>query len=193
MLARRLYDRQGNYNGSFGTATKSNIYDIAAAPIDQRIFGEERDWAEMLKDGATSYLTDGSRGTRFERDMNIDIKNPREELPKDKASILAMDTIPNLIDQQIDVSRPEDYEAHIWARAFQMSEMNSKAQDSLFTDPKSMENPALVQEGNTGTPVKGMSQDELYHTLGAAGIVNDHLYTDQDGAYLWSVTQTNAF
>lgn len=190
-----LYDPQGNYQGPFGAATKHLIYDITAAPLDQSVFSMEKSWDKVFQEGATSWTTDGARGYRKERDMNMDLKNPRQELPKDRAGLLAMDTIPNLIEQKIDMSHPADYEASTAVQMFQMSEMYSKAQDTLFTDPKSMENPQLRQEGpNTGKPQQGISQLDAYGMEGsAAGRINNFLWMDEDGAYLWSTESTVAF
>src|SRR5947207_12705086 len=90
MLAHRLWDLQGNYNGPYGAATKAHVYDITAAPLDQSIMSLEKSWDMVFKEGATSWTTDGARGYRKERDMNMDYKNPRQELPKDRSSLLAM-------------------------------------------------------------------------------------------------------
>jgi len=197
MLRRRLYDPQGNYHGSFGSATKADLYDITAAPLDQRIFSIENSYHEIFKEGATSYMTDQAKSEDRATQIAQELKNPRHELPKDRTGIITMDTIPYQIDQQINMATPMDYQASTYARMFQMSEMNAKTQDTLFTDPKAMENPALVQEGSGGRPsaaAKGMSQLELYSMDGsAAGILSNRLYLDQDGAPLMSIENLVAF
>lgn len=194
MLRGRLWDRQGNYNGSLGAATKAHVYDITAAPLDQRIFSMDHSFADAFKEGATSYITDGARGYRTERDMNMDLKNPRQELPKDRAGLMAMNTIPNLIDQKIDISTPADYEASNAVRLFQQSELNARSQDAMFTDPQAMENPSLAGDGRGSAPQKGLSQLEMYTFDGsAAGKPSNFLYTDQDGEYLNSVENVVAF
>lgn len=196
MLARRLWDPQGNYHGTYGAATKADLYDITAHPLDQRFFTTEASWHEVFKQGATSYITDQAKAEDMATQIKVEEKNPRHELPKDKPGLLAMDTIPYLVDQQINMATPMDYEAQSWARTFQMSEQNAQAQATLFTDPKAMENPSLVQEasGKQGAPAKGMSQLELYSMDGsAAGKISNYLYLDQDGAPLMSIENNVAF
>jgi hypothetical protein len=196
MLAHRLYDREGNYNGPLGAATKENLYDITAHPLDQRIFPMDHGFHEAFQDGATSWITQAGRGFRWERDMNMDVKNPREELTKDKPGLLAMDVIPNQIDQKIDMSHPADYEASNAVRLFQQSEMNGMYQEKMFTDPKALENPnsEKLSELSGSNGLKGTSQQELYSMEGsAAGKSSNHLYLDEDGTFLNSVENLVAF
>lgn len=196
MLAHRLFDLQGNYKGPFGSVTRELLYDITAAPLSQQIMSQENSYHEIFKEGATSYMTDQARVEDQARQIDVETKNPRHELPKDRAGILAMDSIPYLIDQQISMATPMDYDAQTWARTFQLSELNAKTQESVFTDPKAMENPSLVQEkgGGQGGPAKGLSQLELYSFEGsAAGVLTNRLYLDQDGAPLMSIENNVAF
>lgn len=186
MIAYQLFDRLQNYKGTLGAATKENIFSIDAPPIDQHILPRNLSAMDALRDGATSWITDGSRGYRYERDMNLDLKNPRQELPKDSSGILAMNAIPYQTDQKIDLARPEDYEASNGVLLLQQAVMNSQKQDSLFTDPKAMEGggpDGFVGGADAqGRNSKGMSQEELYSMGGSAtGNDDNRLYLDEDG------------
>jgi len=195
MLRHRLWDKLANYSGPYGMASKADLNDIQVHPLDQRIFKSDDSFAEAFKEGATSYITDGARGYRTERDMNMDLKNPRQELPKDKPGLQTMNTIPLLIDQKIDMATPADYEASNAVRLFQQSELNARYQESMFTDPQAMQkNPALSGDQRMSQATKGLSQEEFYGMEGsAAGRPNNFLYMDQDGNYLSSVENIVAF
>lgn len=196
MISQHLWSRQGNYEGPLGAATKENIYNIEAHPLDQRIFPMDHGLHEAMKDGASSWITEGGRGFRWERDMNMDVDDPRQELSKDRSGLLAMNVIPNQIDQKIDMAHPADYEASNAVRLFQQSELNGMYQEKMFTDPQALSKAqsGRLAETSDSNSLKGQSQLELYSMEGsAAGLVNNHLYLDEDGAYLNSVENLVAF
>jgi len=192
MTQYKLFDRLSNYGGGFGAAKKEAIMDLSAHRLDQQIFPFDHSAEDFHRDGASTFITQAGLESRMKRDLSLDIKNPRQELPKSASDEKSIDVIPNLIAQMPDMSHPADYEAHNNVRLLQESRLHSTEQETLFTDPKALENPRLNTDGQ-GKDNRSVSQLQVFAFDGsAAGKESNHL-VDEDGAYLNSVESVNAF
>lgn len=188
----KLWDRLSNYSGGYGSAKKDAIMDISGNRLDQQILPLDHSHADSFRDGASSYLMSNGLQSRMRRDLALDAKNPRQELPKSEADEKMIDLIPNQIDQMIPMSHPADFEASNNVLLLQQSRVHSTDQETMFTDPKALENKNLHGD-LPGRPNQGASQQEVYSFEGsAAGRQSNHL-TDEDGAYLNSVESNLAF
>lgn len=69
------------------------------------------------------------------RDMHLDYKNPREQLPPDFMSIKQAEIIPNFDQVMLNLLTPEDYEQQDQVKLVQDSRVNYMNQSALYTDP----------------------------------------------------------
>ncbi len=178
----RIHSNLANYHSDFGDAKKEDIYDLGGDRLSKQIFAMDGERLDKLTDEASSMLTTEGMGRRMTRDMMIDRRNSRQEISKSKVDIKEINRIPNLEPQQPDTSVPGDYRPSNAEKLYQGALINARNQANMYTDPKAMENKNL-SGGGGGNTVHGMSRDAIFR-LSAGGLDNDRLTTDEDGAYM---------
>lgn len=181
-----VYDRAYNYKGTYGEAGKADIHDLSSDRFKQQMWPLDKSRLDRIEDGATSYITHESLRSREARDYAIDLANPRQELSKDPAGLITMNVIPNLTPMQLDLSKPEDYEAHNSVSLFMKSRINSAREEKLFDDPAAVQKTAddIKYTGveAQGKPTETRSGNDFIMRGSAAGMLNDKLRVDEDGS-----------
>lgn len=195
-MAYNLFGRYENYGGGFGSAKKENIMNISASWIDQQIFPIDMAHMRTANDGASQFLTHRQYTGSQARDMAMDAKNPRQELPKNPSDVRNIEEIPQWDPQEIDMSTPMDYTAHDSVRMMQESSNYHSMQENLFTDSKLLDHPELNTD-KVGNTVHGLAQNDVFNSKfegSAAGKINNHLWDeDIDGSKLNTISSDSAF
>lgn len=205
----RTFDRFYTLTPYLGSANKDAVYSIDGDRLDQQVFAFDQGRLDHFVDGASSYITSANLEGRMRRDLAVDIGNPRQELPKNPTDKL-IDTIPNLVPVQPDMSTPADYEATTTASLYQEAKKHHRQEDNMFVKGKGggasisadkdnkTKNPGGSSETKTtadsGTYVPQRPMDQLDIFEGnAAGVEMNRLQKDEDNNYLNSVESINAF
>jgi hypothetical protein len=189
-----LFNPLRDYSGPIGNVKKFDMYRIDSNRLDTQILELNDSVLGALSDQASGIISMAGRTSRHARDYNIDVKNPREELPKDKGSILQMNAIPNLRPQMVDISHPADYEASNAIKLLQESNFNSQQQESMFTDPAALKRNMGESDAKQFQDDQSLTKTQEYMLEGsAAGIQSNRLTTDEDGSYVNSVEAQDAF
>lgn len=183
-----------DYSGPIGNVKKSDMYNINSNRLDTQIMELSDSVLGALSDQASGILSMAGRASRHARDYNVDIKNPRQELPKDRSAIEQMDAIPNFVAQMVDVGNPADFEASNAIQLLQQSNFNSNQQESMFTDPAALQRNLGQSDAKQMTDDQSLTKTQEYMLEGsAAGIQSNRLMTDEDGSYINSVESQDAF
>lgn len=187
-----LFGRFGNYKGPYGSASKASVMDLGAASIDQQMFPFDQTHLRSAAEGASNYMTSRQLDGNMKRDLAMDVKNPRQELPKNPNDLSNIDEIPFWAPEMIMINMKMDYSAHDQVRLLQDATQNFLKQENLFTDEK-LVGKDQYNTDKVGKTMTGISQAQMYSFGGsAAGRVSDRLYDDGDYT-LNSVTSESAF
>lgn len=213
-MSYKVFDRMMSVPTYYGSAKKEHIMSLDADRLDQQIFPFDHGRLDYFNDGASSYITSTNINSRLSRDLAMDIKNPRNELPKSNNDTRTIDVIPNLNPIQPDMSTPEDYEASVAINMYKQARQNHRKEDNFFVDKKAQKKdkangvgssvgpskgnkgPGKAREADTydAEPLKSLGILELFsHEGSAAGLHMNRLATDEDDAYLNSVESVQAF
>jgi hypothetical protein len=152
--------------------------------VGQLVFPEDETSHGVHEDAAEGEIKNLQLQSRQRRDMALDFYNPREELPHDITAERIVDEIPDWKPQVIDLSRPDDYEAHEQVRLLQDARANYIKASTLFDDPN-------FQFSEESDGARGVSASAGY-SRGAAGIKTNH-WVDEDGTQPNSVENVQAF
>lgn len=181
-----MYDRSYNYKGTYGEAGKADIHDLTSDRFKQQMWPLDKSRLDRIEDGATSYITLESLRSREARDFAIDVNNQRQELSKDPVALMTMNVIPNLTPMQLDLSKPEDYEAHNSVSLLMKARINGAREEKLFDDPAGVQKTAddIKYTGSDaqGKPEQTRSGNDFIMRGSAAGMQNDKLRVDEDGS-----------
>jgi hypothetical protein len=187
-----IFGRRGNYGGGYGAAKKESIYDLAADRIDQQIFPFDMQHFAEANNLATEYLTLRQLDGSMARDLAMDHKNPRQELPKNKSDLRNIEEIRWAPDAMI-VSSPMDYKAHDQVQLMHDANQNYMTQEGLFTDPK-LSGEADSLSDHSAVSTRGEGLDQAYTFGGsAAGKINDRLYDEPSGTRYNNLVTDSAF
>jgi hypothetical protein len=186
-----LFGRFGNYSGGYGNAVKEDVMDLGGNRINQQIFGFDLNHFSESATLATDYLTTRQLDGAMKRDLAMDIKNPRQELPKNQSDIRNIEEIPRWGVDQIMISTKEDFGVHDQVKLLQDSTVNYLAQENLFTDPEVM-GKAKYNTDRVGSQPKKETQASFYYGGSAAGRITDRLY-DEEGTPMNWLTVDSAF
>lgn len=193
----KIWSPAYNYKGSYGVSTKERIHQLSSDRFDQDFFPIEENYAKIANDFAGQYTTPLGLSGRIQRDMALDMGNPREKLPEDFVSAKLIDTIPMYgYSHPPDLSLPEDYKQNDQVALVQQAFLNAAKQEELFTnpryfDPKSFNPKQVSQQVNdlntdkVGQGNQPITQLEFYSMDGsAAGRETNFLGTeDSDENY----------
>jgi len=146
--AYKVFDRMMTMKTYYGSADKEAMMSIDADPLDQQVFPFDHGRLDHFNDGASSYITSSGLYSRLSRDLAMDIRNPRQELPKNPSDTRPMDIIPNLVPQQPDMSNPADYESSVAVNLYRQAKRNHRNQDNLFIDKKAQQAGAMGGQNN---------------------------------------------
>ncbi len=186
-----INDRIAHYNGYVGSAKKEAIYSLSADRLEQQFYPFDHEWLMRGKPGATDILSQRQLTGAKARDFALDLKNPKQELPKSRLDVKHVEEIPQWDPQQIDISTPMDMEAHDQVNLLQSSNLNAMKQENLFIDPD-LVGDSKYNTDKVGTKLQGIPQTELYNFEGsAAGRISN--YFNDDGGRLNSIESTVAF
>lgn len=208
MSTYKTFDRFYTINPYLGAAKKEAVYSIDGDRLDQQVYEFDQGRLSHFSDGASSYITSANLEGRLRRDLAVDIGNPRQELNKNPTDKI-IDTIPNLVPIQPDMSTPADYEASTTASLYQEAKRHHKQEDNLFVKGKNTKGTSISADkgssgqhgssetkttADSGTYVPQHPLDQLDIFEGnAAGVEMNRLQKDEDDNYLNSIESINAF
>lgn len=181
-----------NYKGSYGVSTKDKIH----TGIDQNetdFFPIEENYAKVARDWTSQYTTPLNLSYRIQRDMAMDMGNPKEKLPEDFVSAKLIDAVPIFgYSHPPDMSLPEDFKQNDQVLLTQQAFLNAQRQDQMFTNPNYFDKQVSesggsepeVKELNTDKRGKGnkpLGQMEFYSMDGSAAGMESNFLGSEEG------------